>query len=184
MVRRISIFFSILMVFVIGLSARASAQVKGVTLKGTVTEHESGLPVIGAVVKIGGDYLWTTTDIDGAFRFDNVQRGEWYLEVSCLGYVTVTKELDVRNDVNDLRIALYENSLALDEVVVTAQKLKDGLSTSHSLGRDALNHLQLSNTTDIAALLPGGKTVNPDLTSGNSFSIIVLNSLNVMIFVF
>lgn len=171
MVRRISIFFSILMVFLIGLSARASAQVKGVTLKGTVTEHESGLPVIGAVVKIGGDYLWTTTDIDGAFRFDNVQRGEWHLEVSCLGYVTVTKELDVRNDVDDLRIALYENSLALDEVVVTAQKLKDGLSTSHSLGRDALNHLQLSNTTDIAALLPGGKTVNPDLTSGNSFSL-------------
>ncbi|MBR5836493.1 MAG: TonB-dependent receptor [Bacteroidales bacterium] len=159
------------MVFIIGLSVRASAQGKGVALAGIVTEHESGLPVIGAVVKIGGDYLWTTTDIDGAFRFDNVQRGEWHLEVSCLGYVTVKMELDVRSDMDDMKIVLYENSLALDEVVVTAQKLKDGLSTSHSLGRDALNHLQLSNTTDVAALLPGGKTVNPDLTSENSFSL-------------
>jgi len=55
--------------------------------------------------------------------------------------------------------------------VVTAQKAKDGLGTSHNLGRDALNHLQLSNTTDIAALLPGGKTVNPDLTAENAFSL-------------
>ena len=91
--------------------------------------------------------------------------------MSCLGYVTYSGEVDVRKDPDDLHIVLYENSLALDEVVVTAQKAKDGLSTSHSLGRDALNHLQLSSTTDVAALLPGGKTVNPDLTSENSFSL-------------
>ena len=54
---------------------------------------------------------------------------------------------------------------------MTAQKAKDGLGTTHSLGRDALNHLQMSNMTDVAALLPGGKTVNPDLTTENSFSI-------------
>jgi len=54
---------------------------------------------------------------------------------------------------------------------VTAQRAKDGLGTSHTLGRDALNHLQLSNMTDVAALLPGGKTVNPDLTTENTFSL-------------
>ena len=152
------------------LSAKESSK-SGVKLGGTVTEHGSDLPVIGAVVKLGGDYLWTTTDIDGIFEFENVQRGEWQLEVSCLGYVTASMTIDVRSDTDDLKIVLHASSLALDEVVVTAQKAKDGLSTSHSLGRDALNHLQLSNTTDVAALLPGGKTVNPDLTSENSFSL-------------
>ena len=152
------------------LSAKESSK-SGVKLGGTVTEHGSDLPVIGAVVKLGGDYLWTTTDIDGIFEFENVQRGEWQLEVSCLGYVTASMTIDVRSNTDDLKIALHASSLALDEVVVTAQKAKDGLSTSHSLGRDALNHLQLSNTTDVAALLPGGKTVNPDLTSENSFSL-------------
>ena len=93
------------------------------------------------------------------------------MEVSCLGFVSVVLEIDVRADLEDMKIQLHENSLALDEVVVTAQKAKDGLSTSHNLGRDALNHLQMSNMTDVAALLPGGKTINPDLTSENQFSL-------------
>lgn len=126
---------------------------------------------MGAAVRLGTDYLWTTTDTDGYFAFGNVQPGTYILEVSCLGYVSVAAEVDVRKDVEGLRIVMYESSLALDEVVVTAQKAKDGLGTTHSLGRDALNHLQLSNMTDVAALLPGGKTVNPDLTSENAFSI-------------
>ena len=93
------------------------------------------------------------------------------MEVSCLGFVNVVMEIDVTKDIEGLDIRLKETSLALDEVVVTAQKAKDGLSTSHNLGRDALNHLQLSNMTDVAALLPGGKTINPDLTSENQFSL-------------
>ena len=144
---------------------------RGYSVEGVVLEAETQAPVIGAVVRIGSDYLWTTTDIDGAFSFVNVEKGGWTVEVSCLGYVSLTAELKVTGDVEGLKYQLYENSLALDEVVVTAQKAKDGLATSHNLGRDALNHLQLSNTTDIAALLPGGKTVNPDLTAENAFSL-------------
>jgi outer membrane cobalamin receptor len=93
------------------------------------------------------------------------------MEVSCLGFVNVVMEIDVNKDIEGLDIRLKESSLALDEVVVTAQKAKDGLSTSHNLGRDALNHLQLSNMTDVAALLPGGKTINPDLTAESQFSL-------------
>ena len=141
------------------------------SVSGRILEAGSGDPVIGAVVKIGTDYLWASTDIEGKFTFDNVESGKHELEASCLGYVSVLMEIDVRKDIENLDIKLHENSLALDEVVVTAQKAKDGLGTTHSLGRDALNHLQMSNMTDVAALLPGGKTVNPDLTTENSFSI-------------
>lgn len=149
----------------------ADAAERGREVEGVVTDADGGAPVIGAVVRLGEDYLWTTTGLDGEFVFDNVQKGKYVMEVSCLGYVSVSLEIDATKDIDGLRIVLHENSLALDEVVVTAQKAKDGLSTSHSLGRDALNHLQLSNMTDVAALLPGGKTVNPDLTSENTFSL-------------
>ena len=142
-----------------------------VLLTGTVTEYGTDLPVIGAAVQLGEDYLWTTTDMDGHFALEKIQSGSYVLEVSCLGYVTVSMEIDLSKDVAGLEIRLHESSLALDEVVVTAQKAKDGLSTSHNLGRDALNHLQLSNMTDVASLLPGGKTVNPDLTVENTFSL-------------
>lgn len=141
------------------------------SVSGRILEAGSGDPVIGAVVRIGDDYLWAIADTEGEFTFENVQQGKHELEASCLGYVSVTIEIDVRKDIEGLDIRLHENSLALDEVIVTAQKAKDGLGTTHSLGRDALNHLQMSNMTDVAALLPGGKTVNPDLTTENSFSI-------------
>lgn len=141
------------------------------SVSGRILEAGSGDPVIGAVVRIGTDYLWASTDIEGEFTFENVESGKHELEASCLGYVSVLMEIDVNKDIENLEIKLHESSLALDEVVVTAQKAKNGLGTTHNLGRDALNHLQMSNMTDVAALLPGGKTVNPDLTSENSFSI-------------
>ena len=144
---------------------------QGWSVSGRIIEAGSGDPVIGAVVRIGTDYLWAIADAEGEFFFENVQPGRQELEASCLGYVSVRMEIDVKKDIEGLEIRLYENSLALDEVVVTAQKAKDGLGTTHSLGRDALNHLQMSNMSDVAALLPGGKTVNPDLTAEQSFSI-------------
>ena len=152
------------------ISLVAGAASRGYEVCGTVMEAGSETPVPGAAVRIGEDYLWAITDVDGTFEFRNVQPGEWVIEVSCLGYQTATKTIKVGGDVADINIVLHESSLALDEVLVTAKRTDD-LNTSHSLGRDALNHLQVTNTTDIAALLPGGKTVNPDLTSENSFSL-------------
>ena len=154
--------------FVIGHAAFASS--RGYKIEGTVVEAGSENPVPGAAVRLGEDYLWSITDIDGTFSFSNVQPGEWTVEVSCLGYQTVVQHVKVGGNVNDIVIVLRESSLALDEVLVTAKRTDD-LNTSHSLGRDALNHLQITNPTDIMSLLPGGKTVNPDLTSQNAFSL-------------
>ena len=167
MIRRLLISLAVLLT----AALTAPGTPKGHLVEGCVLEAGTQVPVIGAAVKLGDDYLWAITDAEGSFVFENVQKGEYVLEVSCLGYVTVSAVIDVQKDVEGLTFTLHENSLALDEVVVTAQKAKDGLGTTQNIGRDALNHLQLSNTTDIAALLPGGKTVNPDLTSENAFSL-------------
>ena len=153
------------------IAASATGAPKGRLVEGHVVEARTDTPIAGAAVKLGQDYLWTTTDIYGNFAFENVQPGEYILEASCLGYVSVTVTVKAEKDIEGIEIRLQESSLAMDEVVVTAQRSKDGLGTSHNLGRDALNHLQISNTTDISALLPGGKTVNPDLTSENAFSL-------------
>ena len=160
-----------LLIFFVSLLTSVCSYAQTWSVSGRIAEAGSDDPVIGAVVRIGEDYLWAVSDAEGKFTFRNVQAGKHEMEVSCLGFVSVVLEIDVRADLEDMKIQLHENSLALDEVVVTAQKAKDGLSTSHNLGRDALNHLQMSNMTDVAALLPGGKTINPDLTSENQFSL-------------
>lgn len=140
-------------------------------MEGTVLEADGQTPVVGAVIRLESDYLWAVTDIDGKFVFENVQQGEWTLEASCLGFVNTELSVKVAGDVSEIIVLMHQNSLALDEVVVTAQKSKSGLGTTHNISRDALNHLQLSNMSDISSLLPGGKTVNPDLTSENAFSL-------------
>ena len=158
---------SFILLFITTICAHAQA----FFIAGSVFDKTDGKPVTGAVISLGTDYLWTTSDSDGAFRISNIQNGEYTLEVSCLGYVSSRTILTLEEDMDSLIVRLEESSLALEEVIVTAQKAKDGLGTSHNLGRDALNHLQIVNTSDISALLPGGKTVNPDLTSKNVFSL-------------
>ncbi|MBR1955846.1 MAG: TonB-dependent receptor [Bacteroidales bacterium] len=153
------------------MTATVCVHAQTVAVYGKVSEAGSGKPIAGAVLSIGEDYLWTVADNEGHYAFDKVQKGEQVITASCLGYISASVTIDIEKDITDLNFILHESSLALDEVVVTAQKAKDGLNTSHSLGRDALNHLQLSDMTDVAALLPGGKTSNPDLTEKNAFSI-------------
>ena len=141
-----------------------------VALSGIVTDSESGEPLAGVVISVGEDYLWAVTGIDGTFTVSGIDPGKYVIKSSYLGYVDWSEELQISGSVEDYAISLQESSLALKEVVVTAQR-SDAASTSHTLGRDALNHLQMSNMSDMAALLPGGKTINPDLTTQNSFSL-------------
>lgn len=140
------------------------------SVSGRVLDADGDLPLPGAVVTLD-EGLWAVTDFEGRFGFRNVQPGKYALTATCLGYVDSSLEIEVKGSVQDIVVRMQESSLALKEVVVTAQKPKEGVGTSHMLGRDALNHLQLSSMTDMAALLPGGKTSNPDLTSAESFSL-------------
>lgn len=71
------------------------------------------------------------------------------------------------------RILLYapEDNLKLESVVVTAKEAPNAMATSRTIGGNAIDHLQMVNASDISSLLPGGKTINPDLTKDNVFSL-------------
>ena len=141
------------------------------TISGRVTEAKTNSPLPGASILIKGTYLWAVSNQKGEFTIQGVQEGKYNLEVSFLGYVPATIPVNVRSNINNLPIILKENTLALDDVVVTAQAPKNELNTTLTIGNHALEHLQVSNVSDISALLPGGKTKVPDLTTNNIFSL-------------
>lgn len=136
---------------------------------GRVVDAKTGLGVCGATVGAGDGTLWTSTDREGRFVLERLGRGEVQLRIVCLGYLT--RELTVRAGTEGLRIELQVRSLAIDEVVVTARRGDDASGTTYSVGREALDHLQLTAVTDLAALLPGGKSVNSDLTQARTLSL-------------
>jgi len=152
-------------------TALAANAAPGLRISGKVLEAGTDLPVPGAIVRLDNDYVWAVTTEDGSFSLEGVQRGTYTLEASCLGYVSYIKEIKIKSDLTGLVIKLSESSLALSEVVVTAETSKDNLNTTQKIGRTALDHLQMTSMDGIGALLPGGKTINPDLTQNNALSL-------------
>ena len=127
--------------------------------------------MIGAAVNVEDTGIWAISDENGTFFLPDIRPGDYAVQFSCLGFVDKRLSFVVKKDIPNLTIKLDQNTLALNSVVVTAERDKEGMNTSLKFGANALNHLQMSNVTDISALLPGGKTVNPDLTTDNAVSL-------------
>lgn len=84
------------------------------TITGTVTDAETGEPLIGANILVAGTAGGTVTDIDGSFSLQ-VDEAAKSLEVSYTGYTTQTVSIDGLNSV-DIQLSA---GTVLDEVVVT-----------------------------------------------------------------
>ena len=141
------------------------------SISGKVVDAKTGEPVIGAAVNVEDTGIWAISDENGTFFLPDIRPGDYAVQFSCLGFVDKRLSFVVKKDIPNLTIKLEQNTLALNSVVVTAERDKEGMNTSLKFGANALNHLQMSNVTDISALLPGGKTVNPDLTTDNAVSL-------------
>lgn len=175
--RALLLIFSVI-TLIIPQSLRAAAN--KLEAAGVVTDAKTKEPVSGAIVNLDNGVLWAVTDLDGKYSI-SVTPGKYSLKIECLGYVSQILTLNVsRTSVEatnekgvkvPLDFQLQAESLALDEVVVTAQRPAGTMGTSHNIGKEALEHLQMSSMADMSALLPGGKTINPDLTQDNTISL-------------
>ena len=89
-----------------------SANYTSKVITGTVTDS-NGEPLVAAMVAIRGRTISTSTDVNGQFRLPDTGSGD--LLISYLGFVPVTTKIISGYD---YKIALEEDSMALEEVVV------------------------------------------------------------------
>lgn len=143
------------------------------TISGVVLDRATKRPVDMAVVNMPQSELWAVADKDGEFTVRNVPQGDTKVTVSCLGYVTREFELNINRDITGLKLLLDEDNLSIEGVVVTAQENRNSMATSRIIDRNTMDHMQMVNVSDLASLLPGGVTINPDLmnSSGSKFSV-------------
>lgn len=169
MKRRLLVFFLFCLGFATILPAQTARKLYSV--KGFVYEQETGLPIEMALVSLPELNLWGTTDSKGMFTLNRVSGGSTPIEISCLGFQSYKITIEINRDIENLTFRLKEDNLKLQSVTVTATENKAALSTSRRMDRQAIDHLQVINPTDIMSLLPGGKTVNPDLMKQSIFSL-------------
>jgi hypothetical protein len=110
----------------VSLILPATGQTINQTIRGTVTDKDSGAPIVGVtIVLMGSDPLiGSVTDIDGIFRLSAVPIGRVSLKVTSIGYEEhVVPNLLISAAKEELlNIALTESIHTLDEIVVKADQ--------------------------------------------------------------
>ena len=166
MVKRVLLCLLLLVTVALG---EAAAQ--KFILSGTVTDRSTGEPVDFATVVIEGSGQWAVADAKGSFSIKNVPAFKTRVTVSSLGYVSWSREVVIQKDITNFKIALDPDNLALEGATVTAKEDANSATTSRTIDKTAIEHIQMMNVADVSSLLPGGATADPSLTSEKQFNI-------------
>ena len=98
------------------------------TVRGTIVDTDSKLPLIGATVVIVGTNppIGAATDADGNFRIEKVPVGRIVLQLSYIGYETKTISDIVVNSGKEvvLDLSIQESVTKMAEVVIKAYRNK------------------------------------------------------------
>lgn len=151
----------------------ATAQIPSIyTLSGTIVDAKDHSALPYATVRIYQHKKRVGAVVskqDGSYCLPALKGGAYELWVQYLGYKPQKISfLLLKNSHLTLRLSPAVN--ALQEVVVTASESKD-LTTSSTIDRRAMQHIQPSSFTDLLALLPGNTAHTPHLTSGNAITL-------------
>lgn len=111
-------FWLLLLLILPGLQLTAQAQVQTGSVSGRVLdEKNAGIP--GATVLVNGTSLGVSSDVDGAFRINNVPAGPQTIVMTFVGYNAVRRPVTIIAGQNaELTAALSVNATELGEAVV------------------------------------------------------------------
>ncbi|WP_290540054.1 TonB-dependent receptor [Alistipes sp.] len=107
------------------------------------------------------------SDKEGSTLF-SLHEDSYVLTAEYIGYNPYRRELHLSQHAPTLyRIVMHESAVSIRDVVVTASETK-GSTSSSTIDRKAMEHLQPSSFADLLSLLPGGTATKPLLGSPNT----------------
>ena len=86
-------FFSAFVLSLMAVFVAYSQNQAAYTIRGVVLNKDTGKPVEYATVVLAATEQWAVADANGNFTIQNVQPGKNTISISCLGFVTDTKEI-------------------------------------------------------------------------------------------
>ncbi len=140
------------------------------TITGSVSDQDSGDPLLGASILVQGTSVGTITDFDGTYTID-VPEGGSILIFSYTGYSTVEIPIDDRSSI-DVSLAA---GTELEEVVVTGygtQKAKEVTGSIAHVSADDFNQGNVNDPTQLLQGKVGGLVIaKPGSNPNGNFSI-------------
>lgn len=129
-------------------------------IAGTITDAQTGEPLIGANVFVTESLQGTSSNLSGEYVILNVNPGVYTLRVTYIGYQTqVIQNVRVETDrTTAIDIQLSEDLQDLGEVVIVAEMpliRKDETGTRQSITGDQIQALPVQNFSEVLGLQSG-----------------------------
>ncbi len=136
-----------------------------VSLTGTVN-NQAGNPVNKATIHLLNTAFNTIADEAGKFSINGLQKGQYLIEISAVGFATIVQPVDLKTNSNtQLNFTLKTLLVQLETVTVTAEKneavLQDLPVSISSLSATQVAQYRLWNAKELTAIVP-------NLYAGNS----------------
>jgi len=137
---KLEIFFTILLIILFLPFGKVFSQGTG-TISGKISDKSNNEYLIGANVLVVGTSTGASTDIDGNFSIKGLAEGNYTIKISFISYQPVTIENVIVKPGTDTRIdvALVPSSTELDEVVITAEALKNSEANVLKIQKNSSN---------------------------------------------
>ncbi|CAN5805807.1 TonB-dependent siderophore receptor [soil metagenome] len=137
----------------------AGAQQTG-TIRGLVTNQETGAPLAGALVALRGTGLRSEAGHEGRFVLVGVPAGDYTLAATYIGFTPATARVHLAGGATaEVEIALKAVAVTLREVVVTASKteteVRDVPAAVSVLSSEAIEKSGATNFTEAVKHVPG-----------------------------
>ena len=157
------IFRFVLILFVCGLTNQTTIanNNRKFEVAGRVLDKDSKEAVGFAVISVKDYNIHTVTDINGYFELHAVPRGKFVIQIQCLGYVLLEKELQANQAEVVANYYLQKNSYELLEVNVMANVTK---GDKVKIDENAIEYIQPISLDDIMLLLPGSVYQDKNIT--------------------
>ncbi len=153
-------FIIILLLMTVFSSETVFASKNG-TIKGLVTDAQTGAPLPGANVFLNGTGFGSSTDVDGYFSITNIPPGSYVLRTVYIGYKPLDIPVKIKSGmVITKHIKLLPQALEGEEIVVTSQ----------ASGQKAAINQQLSAKAIVNVVSSEQIQEHPDATAAEAIS--------------
>lgn len=161
--------------FILVITTSSAQQIQQ-TIRGTIVDQDSQMPLIGATVVVVGStpLIGTTTDLEGRFRISGVPVGRVTLKISFIGYEdrTIPNLLIGSAKEEIIDVALAESVSKLEEIIVNGNAVKGevlnemAISSAHTFSVEETSRFA-GSFDDPARMVVAFAGVNGDAEGNN-----------------